>query len=192
MEMRIKKAMMVSLCVILMLGVCLIAGCRGNTNSNAEEELQSYELKLYYVNDEYVATGNEELDQMMTPYEVTIKCRPEEVYAQAISKLRETPKEGYDTMVREGYKINSVTKIDDMVVVDFSSQDLSGGSMEEGFLVHQIVLTLLHSFDEIEKVQFTLDGQQTESLMGHVDVSKPFTLDSSKGEESIETVVVAE
>lgn len=190
--MRSKKIIMLSLCVILVLAICLIAGCRGDSNTNAEEELKSYELNLYYVNDEYIATGNEQLNQMMPPYQVTIKSKPEEVYGKAISKLTESPKEGYDTMVMQEYKINSVKVKDGMALVDFSSKDLSGGSMEEGFLIDQIVLTLLHSFDNVEKVQFTLDGKETESLMGHMDVSKPFTIDSSKEEGSAEAVIVAE
>lgn len=187
-NMRSKKVLMLCLCVILMLGVCLIAGCKG-ANTNAEE-LNSYDLKLYYVNDEYVATGNEELDQMMNPYEVTIQSKPEEAYLQAVLELKEVPLDGYDTMLREEFVIHSIKTDEGIAVVDFSSKDLSGGSMEEGLLVNQIVLTLLNSFDDIQKVQFTLDGEEAESLMGHLDVSKPFTLSNTEGENK--AVVIAE
>ncbi len=179
---------MVSLCIILAVLVSLAAGCKG-ADTNAED-VKKYDVKLYYVNDEYVATGNEALSQMQEPYEVSLQAKPEEVYAEALSKLKESPLDGYDTMLSQDVVIRSVKTKDGMAVVDFSSENLSGGSMEEGLLVSQVVLTLLDSFDTIQEVKFTLDGEDTDSLMGHVDVTKPFKLGNT-GSGS-KTVTIAE
>ncbi|WP_324825036.1 GerMN domain-containing protein [Sinanaerobacter sp. ZZT-01] len=182
--MKNKKMKMLSLCIFLVVLVSMIVGCKG-ADTNAEEKISS-DLKLYYVNDEYVATGNEDLNQMKEPYEVTIQTKPKDAYLEAVSKLKEAPLDGYVTMLSEQIIIQSVKVEDGTAFVDLSSKNLSGGSMEEGLLVNQIVLTLLDSFDDIQQVQFTLDGGVTESLMGHVDVSKPFTVsDTGDGNKKV-------
>ena len=41
------------------------------------------------------------------------------------------------------------------------------------FTITQIVNSLLE-LDNIERVQFLIDGEKAESLMGHIDISEPF------------------
>ena len=52
---------------------------------------------------------------------------------------------------------------------DFSG----GGSLSELHTVYSIVATLTESFPEIFAVQFLVEGEQIETLAGHVDLSHP-------------------
>ncbi len=47
--------------------------------------------------------------------------------------------------------------------------------MEEQLLISQIVETLMQSYDEVKSVSFTVDGEEAETLMGHVDITESFT-----------------
>ncbi|MCH7825904.1 MAG: GerMN domain-containing protein [Acidobacteria bacterium] len=60
--------------------------------------------------------------------------------------------------------------------IDFgrSFSDFSGGgSLGELHTVYSIVATLTESFPEIFAVQFLVEGEQIETLAGHVDLSRP-------------------
>ncbi len=57
----------------------------------------------------------------------------------------------------------------DRSFVDFSG----GGSLGELHTVYSIVTTLTESFPEIVAVQFLVEGEQIETLAGHVDLSRP-------------------
>ena len=52
---------------------------------------------------------------------------------------------------------------------DFSG----GGSLNELHTVYSIVATLTESFPEIFAVQYHVEGEQIETLAGHVDLSHP-------------------
>ncbi len=45
--------------------------------------------------------------------------------------------------------------------------------MQENFTIGQIVNSLVE-LDNIEKVQFLIEGEKAESLMGHFDILEPF------------------
>jgi germination protein M len=63
-----------------------------------------------------------------------------------------------------------------IVYIDFDQSffDFSGGgSLSELHTVYSIVATLTESFPEIFAVQFLLEGEQIETLAGHVDLSQP-------------------
>jgi hypothetical protein len=61
-----------------------------------------------------------------------------------------------------------------MAYVDLVGDGLFGSSLEESLLISQIVSSLVVSFEEIENVQFLIDGEVADTLMGHIDVSEPF------------------
>ena len=62
---------------------------------------------------------------------------------------------------------------DKTAYMDFKSDELHGGSLEETFFVDQIVASLLE-LEEVDKVQFLVDGETASSLMGHVYIEEPF------------------
>ena len=83
--------------------------------------------------------------------------------------------DGADTMFRQGM-VHGVTVSDGLAVVDFDSNMMYGGSMEESFLIEQVVRTLIKSFDDVERVAFTVDGEEVDSLMGHLEANCAYGL----------------
>ena len=51
-----------------------------------------------------------------------------------------------------------------------------GGSLGEILIVYETVNTLTN-FPEIERVQFTIEGEPIESITGHLDLTKPLERD---------------
>jgi germination protein M len=72
-------------------------------------------------------------------------------------------------------KILSVTQEDDMVVVDFDRETMSGfsgGTLGETLLLQSLVLTLT-SIEGVERVQVLVEGEIEEAAFGHADTSRP-------------------
>ena len=61
------------------------------------------------------------------------------------------------------------------VVIMLIVRNLTGSAVEEQLLISQIVETLMQSYDEVQSVSFTVDGEEAETLMGHVDITESFT-----------------
>ena len=58
------------------------------------------------------------------------------------------------------------------VVFEVLQKNFVGGSTGEEMLVGSVVNTLTE-FPEIQKVQILVDGQEVETLSGHMDLSQP-------------------
>lgn len=187
--MKNKSILLILLCIILTLGMLILAGCAGDsgteepdgagngvengTGSEAEEEV--YQVSLYFANQEYFSTGDESLDKFNI-FDAEITSNPEDVYGDALELLREPSDEKSSTAVTEQIKFNDVYLEGDTVYVDLDGSELHGGSSSEAYLVSQIVNTLM-GFDEVKQVQFLVDGEIAETLMGHVGTAEPFTKD---------------
>ena len=101
-----------------------------------------------------------------------------ELYLKAVNCLRPGRRPFADdltTAFRKEFKINNITENEGTAIVDFSSRNLSGDELTEKLLISQIVSTLLKSFDEIQAVAFTVDGEPADTLMGCADISGNFT-----------------
>lgn len=94
-----------------------------------------------------------------------------------IDELRADRDEGsvYTKAIRDDIDVKSVRVEGDMAIVDFSSQNLHGGSAEESFIINSVVKSLL-ALDGIERVQFLVDGEIRDTLMGHYEIEEPYTL----------------
>ena len=102
-----------------------------------------------------------------------------ELYLRAVNKMKEgkvTDAEGLTTAFKKDFRVNNVTEDNGTAVVDFSSKNLSGSETVEKMLISQIVNTLIKSFDEIQAVSFTVDGDEAETLMSHVDITRSFSV----------------
>lgn len=179
--MKRKRALLILLCAVLALGMLTFTGCTKGSDQekpdgNGEPAVQTYRVSLFFANEEYIATGDEALEKFKV-YEKEIEAKPGEAYKQALEQLRTSPEKGYSTVLTDQIKFNDVYLEGDTAFVDLSSEGLSGGSLEETFLISQIVDTLLNSFDEVKQVQFLVDGQKADTLMGHVGTADPFTKD---------------
>jgi germination protein M len=84
--------------------------------------------------------------------------------------------------IPEGTKLLSVYLLPDgTLVVDFSREIQTlhtGGTTGEILTVYSIVNTLTMNFNEIEKVQILVDGDEVETLVGHIDLESPLARDS--------------
>lgn len=110
----------------------------------------------------------------------------DEKYEEALEMLKDGEYQVYTgslrnaaTMYMAAYDIEGVYFKNGTATVDFDpefwSSSLSGSSSEEGLLIGQIVLTLTQSFPEVKSVNFTVNRQPVDSLMGHLDTSGSFT-----------------
>ena len=127
-----------------------------------------YPVTLYYVNSEYLDTGDDSVEPMIAKDAVlTIEQEDAEDRYEETLELMADGSECASTMIRYGM-IDEVTVKDGLAIVDFNEEEMNGGSTEELYLIEQVVRTLIKSFDEIERVRFTVDEREVETLMGHM------------------------
>ena len=137
------------------------------------EDKKEQEVDLYFVNSEYVETGDESLDHLkiekrMVNYEDMI------LEEAVVRELLKGPGSGdLTTGMPETIKLLEVKVMDNTAYVDFSSDGLEGASLQETLTIEQIVESLTN-LEGVDKVQFLKDGSEADSLMGHVSIDQPF------------------
>jgi hypothetical protein len=158
--------------VMVLMMALVVTSC-----SNEQEEELVYVVSLGYVCNEYVTTGVYDGHPLVFIQNQNMFAYAGQQYITLLDyRLRNVP-EGMDraaTMIDDRVQFNSVTVRQGTAYVDLVGDGLSGSSLEESLLISQIVSSLVVSFDEIERVQFLIDGAVEDTLMGHIDVSEPF------------------
>lgn len=138
-----------------------------------EPETNTETVTLYFVDEDYVITGDESGEIILTE-EREIEYGDTSLEEAVVNELREGPEgEGLYTLIPETIELLGVEVEDGTAFVDFSSEGLGGGSMQETFTIRQIVNSLT-DLDSVDRVQFLVDGQKAESLMGHIGITEPF------------------
>lgn len=177
-----KKKMLLFLGVVLLIASGLvITGC--GSNDQVTEKETSYTGVLYFANDAYAQTGDESLEHLIRVADYKFKCQEGRQYFYLIDvALRKVPEglTGGVTCIDDKIAVNDVQVKDGTATVDLASGKMNSGSLTEAFVIGQIVNSLLGSFEEIDQVQFLVDGEKAESLMGHFDVRGPFTREMMK------------
>lgn len=131
------------------------------------------EVVLYFANKEYIETGNESLEKFIGEKR-TVEYENMSLEEAIIEELKKGPKKSEsETVIPETITILDVKVSNGIAFVNFDKKGLSGGSMEEDFVLGHIMDTLFE-LDHINKVQFLINGEKAESLMGHFDISEPF------------------
>jgi len=134
------------------------------------------EVTLFFPNQEYIQTGRADLP-MLKEVKRTVEAKDENLVAKVLAELRKPPAEkGFTTALHDELKILTARQEDRRAYVDFSSENLYGGSLQETLLVHQIVRTLT-ALPGIDEVQFLVEGEKRESLMGHISTDEPISPD---------------
>ncbi len=104
----------------------------------------------------------------------TIKGR--NLYKEAVNALIEGPTApDLSKTIPEGTKVLNVSRNNDKIQIDFSKEIIEnhwGGSTGERITVYSIVNTLAQ-FDEVGEVKFLIDGEEVDTLVGHMDLSRP-------------------
>lgn len=145
-------------------------------NSDAEDkkdgEEKSYNVTLTYPSTAYIVDGDE--DNKKVTEQVTVTATKDDVITKVLDQLSQAPEtEGAEPVGLDKFDY-SKSKLDGTTAVVDLSGDLTGGSLDEDVLARSIVNSLL-SVKGIKAVEFTVNGEKAESLMGHVDISEPFT-----------------
>ena len=162
---RNKKRYLAWFLAVMMLAA--LTGCAG-TGGQDDEVIVDYPVTLYYVNPDYLETGDESVEPLITK-EATLSLEEDEAeerYEETLELLADS-EDGADTMIRYGM-VDEVAVSGGLATVNFDSEEMHGGSMEETYLIEQIVRTLIKSFDDVERVRFTVDEQEVDTLMGHL------------------------
>jgi germination protein M len=182
MKSLIKSTILV--CLIIVLGAMPLLGCDQQAPVPEEPENMSYEAQLFFINAEYVETGNESLAKLLIEERIIEVPEGENSYVTLLEALALVTDETKTTMITDAVTFNDVYQSqedEEMIVVDLGEEGLSSGSFGEAMFISQIVETLLNN-EEITgtdgmtptKVQFLVNGEITETLMGHIDSSEPF------------------
>lgn len=145
-------------------------------NSEAEDkkdgEEKSYNVTLTYPSTAYIVDGDE--DNKKVTEQVTVTATKDDVITKVLDQLSQAPEtEGAESVGLDKFDY-SKSKLDGTTAVVDLSGDVTGGSLDEDVLARSIVNSLL-SVKGIKAVEFTVNGEKAESLMGHVDISEPFT-----------------
>ena len=74
------------------------------------------------------------------------------------------------TLVRALYMRDGIVWVD---LGGALEEDHPGGAWTEVLTVYSIVNTLTENFPEVKKVQILINGRESETLAGHVDISHP-------------------
>lgn len=141
-----------------------------NTEDPVEED-EEVSLTLYFANQEYIITGNEELD-MVIPVKKDIQIKEKSKEKVILEELKNEPEDENLITMMQKIEVLSVETKDNTAYVDLSSESLSGGSLEESLILNQIVFSLTE-LSEVEEVQILVDGNIVETLMGHIAIEQP-------------------
>jgi spore germination protein GerM len=164
------------ICLILM--VLLAVGCSPKSPEQPDtqpdpqpDNKEEVEVTLYYANKEYVNTGDESKDKFITVNKRLEK--DDNIFMTVLTELQKDPGiENAETQVAD-LKFLDAALEDKTVSVNISSENLSGGSLQEFYVIGQILYSLT-SMEGVDQVEFLVDGKKQESLMGHYTIDKPF------------------
>jgi len=176
-----KKTIIALIIVVTLLTTGCLSGSKPKDNDVdtglVDPDDLVYIVDLCYVDKEYVETGDEEIPAILYYRNHHIFAPEGKQYLTLLDvTLRENVigSESIITMITDKIQFNSVTVKDGTAFVDLVGEELWGSSLEEGLLISQIVLALRGSFEEIERVQFLIDGEIQLTLMGHYDTEEPY------------------
>lgn len=128
-------------------------------------------VRLYFANQDYILTGDSDLDTIIA-VEREVKVKEKPVEEVILEELKNEPEdEKLVTMVGK-VKVLSVETAKNTAYVNLSGENLHGGSLEELLILQQIVLSLTE-LEDINQVQFLVDGSKRDTLMGHITIEEP-------------------
>ncbi|MDR0423912.1 MAG: GerMN domain-containing protein [Clostridiales Family XIII bacterium] len=188
---KIKSIVAFSLVLAMILGAGVgAAGCRKDTDSGRSGKV--YKMQLYFANLDFIDSGDEALGHLTGPFEMNISSDDKEgydKYSLLLECLKSPPEEGDGNsanMISDQIRFGGVTLDGGVATVDVKSETASGealygGTLEELLFIEQITFSMIDSFEEVEEVAFTVDGNKADTLMGQMDIREPFNKESFDG-----------
>lgn len=139
-------------------------------------EGEAVDVTLYYINEEYIISGDESLG-IAIPVETQVIVGKKPLEEAVLEALQKEPEDEKLETFLQSIKILSVETAENTAYVNISGENLSGGSLQETGILTQIILTLTE-LPGIEQVQFYVDGGVRETLMSHYFIQEPLTRES--------------
>lgn len=173
--------------ILMMLGMVallLLSACDPPQQPTPPDEpapaTQSAEVTLYYVNKAYLEYGDEK-EEHLIPVQQTLTLQveggsfePKDLIEGIFESLKQVPEgDRLTTALKSELKLISGELDGDMVILNISSENLSGGGTEEAMLIDQLVATYLE-IEGVTRMQMLIDGAVAETLMGHIGIAEPF------------------
>lgn len=135
---------------------------------------ENKEITLYFMDKSIIETGQGDYSKLIKETR-TIMVDDRPIEQIILEELQNGPKsEEATTMFRKELQIISVEEVDGTAYVNLSSQNLQGGSLEETGILFQVGYSLTE-LDNIDKVQFLVDGTKRETLFGHYEIQEPWS-----------------
>jgi hypothetical protein len=132
----------------------------------AEPQLTKQTIAVYYTDQNLMDLKKEE-------QEIAYKDDLDK-YKQAIALL-EKPKQAGHEPLWQNFRYHSLSFQDGQLTIDAdSSNQYNVGASAEALAIDALTQTLFQ-FPEVKQIRILEDGKPTDSLMGHFDVSEPFT-----------------
>lgn len=138
-----------------------------------EETEKEAEVNIYLTSEEYVITGNEDLEKLASVKRTVTYSDSSLEEAVVRQLLQEPDSEKLINSIPDSVELIEVKVMDSTAYVDFAQDGMAGGNLTETCTIDQIVTSLL-DLGTVDKVQFLIDGQVVDSLMGHVSATEPF------------------
>ena len=194
--MKMRKITAVILCIAMMTTAFVFTGCekvenKGENGSAASSSEQSgktddgksdyvKDVKLSFASETYINDGDESVPKLIDGVDAEIKLNEKDTVKEieaVIDLLRSVPEDvkGAVTFVTDDIQIGNITVDGTKCSIDLKGDLSELDPYTEQFFVYQIVDSLLESFDEIDSVSFTANGDIVDTLAGHMDMSQPFT-----------------
>jgi len=152
--------------LLIILSVIFILIVVYNRDSDIEQSEQ--EILLYF----------SDLDAMYLETEMRI-VETDDLYLNAVNELIKGPERNLNKTIPEEVEVLGVELNNDLILVNFNEklkENHWGGSTGERMTVYSIVNTLTQ-FGEINLVKILIDGEEIETLTGHMDLSVPVEAD---------------
>lgn len=168
-------SMLIFLCIIIfliflsVLSVKVSAGA--DTTNTAFWESDEREVILFYGNEEFIVTGNQQVPRIVR-YKKILAPGDKGISEAVVRELFNSPGSGMLSMIPPKAVLLDAKIEFNRAVINFSSENLYGGSMQEAIMLEQIVHSMAENFG-VEEVLILLDGKTAETLMGHLDISAP-------------------
>lgn len=144
----------------------------GDSNATTENVELLNTVNLYFSDNELMNVYRIEVNEAFT--------KNEEGIQNALQLWADGPnKENLVNLVPADAKFQSVEVINDIVYISFSKELLAAnlGSTGEGMLIEQMIM-IVKQFGYNE-IFLLIDGEEQESLLGHVGINEPLTLEKT-------------
>lgn len=140
------------------------------TDKPAEAAKQSQTISAYY-------TDPQQMDLVKADASISFSNDTEK-YSEAFKSLQNSDNPER-VALWSGIELTSLKFTDGQIVMDIHKPDEAQLGAGGEALAISALTQLFFQFEEVKSIELLVDGEQVESLMGHVDLEHPFTRDNS-------------